>query len=314
MTIVAVSGANGFVGNALVRTLVARQVEVVPLIRPGTRLPHAAGSRDLPDLEKLDAGSGNVDFAAIDVVVHCAALPQSRKGASDDERARLFAVNATATRVMAEQAAAAGVRRFILLSSAKVNGESTVDDQAFSASDKPAPGDDYARSKLEAEQLLAAVGQSTGMETVVIRPPLVYGTGVKGNFAQLIRLAARGWPLPLGAVRNRRSMVAVENLTDLIAATLDHPKAAGGTFMVSDGEDLSTPELISRLATLQGAKAVLPAFPPALLQAAFVLLGQRAIADRLLGSLRIDNRSTRETLNWMPPLSVDEALRRTIAA
>ena len=313
MTIVAISGATGFVGRALLRDLAARSVETVALIRPGTHLPEAGQSRDLPDLAELAAGQGAVDFAAIDVFVHCAAIPQSRRGVAAEERARLFAVNATATKVLADQAAAAGVKRFILLSSAKVNGESTEDGQAFTASDTPLPFDDYAKSKLQAEQLLAGVGASTGMETVVIRPPLVYGAGVKGNFVQLVRLAARGWPLPLGAIQNRRSMVAMDNLADLIATAIDHPAATGGTFMVSDGEDLSTPDLLTRLAKLQGARAWLPAVPPALLQTALGLLGRRAIADRLTGSLRVDDQPTRQTLGWTPRIDVDEALRRTIA-
>lgn len=308
MTTVAVTGASGFVGGVVLAHLRRHGMSAIALTR-GTPTPF--DTRSLPDLANL-ANGGLVDLARVDVLVHCAAVPQIRKQASADERAHLFLVNATATGELARQAAQAGVRRFVLLSSAKVNGEATPPGQAFTAHDIPSPLDDYARSKLEAERLVTTIAAASAMETVILRPPLVYGPGVKGNFAQLIRIAARGLPIPLGAVDNRRSMIAVDNLADLIVRTVDHPEAAGRILMAADAEDLSTPALIQRLATLQGARAWLPSIPPALLGMALGILGRKAIADRLLGSLRVDATETRQLLGWSPPLGVDQALRLTI--
>lgn len=310
--IVAITGAGGFVGGSLLRHLRSIGTDAIALVRPGTEV--ARPVRDLPDLAEVATGRIAVDLSAVDVLVHCAAIPQSRRYASAADRAHLFAVNAGATKVLAQQAAGEGVKRFVLLSSAKVNGETTQLDKAFSASDTPAPFDDYAKSKLEAERYLVSIGTSSAMETTIIRPPLVYGRGARGNFPQLIRLAAKGWPLPLGAVRNRRSMIAIDNLVDLIAVSLTHPAAAGQILMACDCEDLSTPELMARMARLQGARAWYPALPPTLLRAALGIVGLRGVADRLTGSLRVDGAATCQLLNWKPPLTIDEALQQTVSS
>jgi nucleoside-diphosphate-sugar epimerase len=223
-------------------------------------------------------------------------------------------VNVDGTLNLGRQAAAAGVRRFVFVSSVKVNGESTSANHPYTAADAPAPQDPYGISKMEAEQGLRQIAAGTGMEVVIIRPPLVYGPGVKANFASLIRAVQRGIPLPLGSVtHNRRSFVALDNLVDLLITCIDHPAAANQTFLVSDGEDLSTADLLRRLGHAMDKPARLFPVPPSLLQLGATLLGKGDMAQRLLGNLQVDISHTRNTLNWNPPVSVDEGLRRAVA-
>jgi UDP-glucose 4-epimerase len=198
----------------------------------------------------------------------------------------------------------------VFVSSIKVNGEAT-HLQPFSESDAPAPQDPYGTSKWEAEQALRRIATETGLEVVIIRPPLVYGPNVGGNFLRMLKLIRSGIPLPLASVRNNRSLVSVWNLCDLIQRCLTHPGAAGQTFLISDGEDLSTPDLFRRLAEGMGRKPRLFDFPPPWLETLGRLLGQSAVVDRLTGSLHIDSRKARELLNWRPPVSTAEGLRRT---
>jgi nucleoside-diphosphate-sugar epimerase len=222
-------------------------------------------------------------------------------------------VNVDGTLALARAAAQAGVRRFVFVSSIKVNGERTPPGRAFRADDAPAPADAYGVSKWEAEQGLFALSRETGMEVVVIRPPLVYGPGAKGNFAALVRWVARGVPLPLGAVRhNRRSLVGLDNLVDLIVTCLDHPGAANEVFLAADGEDLSTADLLRRVGRAMGHPARLLPVPVWVLQAAAASLGKRAVAERLLGSLQVDGSKAGELLGWEPPCMVDEGLRRAV--
>jgi UDP-glucose 4-epimerase len=242
-------------------------------------------------------------------VVHLAARVHVMDECSADPLAEFRRVNVAGTLNLARQAAAAGVQRFIFLSSVKVNGEMTRPGRAFTATDAPAPEDPYGISKLEAEQGLRQIEAQTGMAVVIVRPPLIYGPGVKANFARMIRWVARGLPLPLGAVtENRRSLVALDNLVDLLALCLTHPAAVGQTFMVSDGEDLSTASMLRRLALAMGKTARLMPLPVALLEFGARLVGRQAMAQRLLGSLQVDSRPTCERLGWRPPLSVDQAL------
>jgi len=311
MSVVAVTGSSGFVGRAVLDRLAGGPHDAIALVRSDISAA-TCRQRPMPDLASLAKGETDIDLSGIEILVHCAALAQSVKNPTNVQRQHLSAVNAEATAVLARRAVASGVKRFVLVSSAKVNGETTFQGASFGADDVPRPEDDYARSKLQAEQNLLVTAKDTAMQTVIIRPPLVYGAGVKGNFRQLVKLSSRGLPLPLGGVQNRRSMIAVDNLADLIAVTLDHPNAAGRTLMASDGEDLSTPELIARLAKLQGAAVRMVNMPPALLLAALTLLGQKTIAQRLLGSLQVDGASTRRLLGWTPPVNVDEALRKTV--
>jgi nucleoside-diphosphate-sugar epimerase len=302
-----VTGANGFVGTGLVPRLIDESGFIV---RVAAR--HNIGA--LPDGveqiivgESLDANLPGA-LANVDAIVHLAARVHLIRDASGDPLAEYRRANVATTANIARAAAAAGVKRFVFISSIKVNGESG----RFSEADLPAPRDAYGVSKHEAEILLRDVARETGMEGVIVRPPLVYGPMVRANFRSLIEAVARGIPLPLRAVNNRRSLVGRDNLADFIATCLKHSAAANETFLVSDGEDLSTPELIRRLASAMGRSARLIPVPEAILIAGATLLGKRREAQRLLGSLQVDISKARQKLGWAPPISVDEGLRRAI--
>jgi nucleoside-diphosphate-sugar epimerase len=247
----------------------------------------------------------------VDRVVHLAARVHVMNEKSSNPLSEFRRVNVDGTANLARQAAAAGIRRFIFLSSIKVNGESTQDRLPFTADDLPAPGDPYGVSKYEAEQVLRQIAAETGMEVVIIRPPLVYGPGVKANFESMMRWLTRGVPLPLAAVTyNRRSLVALDNLVDLIVTCLNHPAAANQTFLASDGEDLSTVDLLRRMGEALGKPARLFYMPPALLEFGAQVLNKSSIYQRLCGSLQIDITKTSQLLGWTPPVSVNEGLRR----
>ncbi len=247
----------------------------------------------------------------VSAVVHCAARVHVMTDKSSDPLAEFRQVNVQSTTNLARQAAAAGVRRFVFLSSIKVNGEFTEVGQAFIADDVPAPKDPYGVSKYEAEQSLQQIASETGMEVVIIRPPLVYGPGVKANFESMMRWLHRGLPLPLAAVtENRRSLVALDNVVDLIVMCLNHPAAANQTFLVSDGEDLSTAQLLQRMGAAMGRPAHLFFMTPALLKLGAAILNKHGIYQRLCGSLQLDIAKTRHLLGWVPRVSVDEGLRR----
>lgn len=248
----------------------------------------------------------------VEQVVHLAARVHVMNDKSPDPLAEFRRVNVEGTAALARQAAVAGVRCFVFLSSVKVNGEFTEVGKPFTADDVPAPEDPYGVSKLEAEQLLRQIAGETGMEVVIIRPPLVYGPGVKANFESMMRWLARGVPLPLAAVtENRRSLVVLDNLVDLIVTCLNHPAAANQTFLVSDGEDLSTAQLLKRMGAAMGHPARLFYVPPALLKLGATVLNKPGIYQRLCGSLQLDITKTRQLLGWTPTVSVDEGLRRT---
>ena len=301
-----VTGATGFVGQALCAELSRRQMDY----RPVSRSPR-------PGFAAIGAINGQTDWsealADVDVVMHLAARVHVMNESAADPLAAFRAVNVDATINLARQAAGASVKRFIFLSSIKVNGEGTSAGKAFRASDVPRPEDAYGRSKLEAEEALLAISAETGMEVVIIRPPLVYGPGVKANFASLMTWATRPFPWPFGAIRNRRSLVYVGNLVDFILLSARHPAAANRVFLVSDGEDLSIGQLISKLSLAAGRKAWMLPVPPALLEGLAALLGRRAAAQRLLGSLQVDIDETRALTGWSPPYSVEEGLAATVA-
>lgn len=256
---------------------------------------------DIPTAASLDG---------CDVVVHLAARVHVMRERAADPLAEFRRVNVEATERLARSAAAAGARRFVFVSSVKVNGEETAAGEAFCADDAPAPEDAYGASKHEAEEALHRVGVETGLEMVVIRPPLVYGPGVKGNFRTMLDWLRRGLPLPLASLDNRRSFVGVGNLCDLILCCLSHPDAANETFLVSDGQDLSTPELLRMAGKAMGLPARLWPCPPSLLKGAAALVGKPGIAQRLCSNLQVDISKTREVLGWHPPFSVEEELRR----
>jgi nucleoside-diphosphate-sugar epimerase len=226
------------------------------------------------------------------------------------------AINTDATLALARAAAQAGVKRFVYLSSIKVNGEGSLQRPApgrytYTEADPPQPLDPYGLSKWQAEQGLWQIAQETGLEVVIIRPPLVYGPQVKANFLKLLGLAQRGLPLPLGGIDNARSLVFVENLADALCTCLTHPAAAGQTFLISDGEDLSTPELVRCLAQAMKRPDRLFPIPSRVLLWVFSALGRRSMAERLMGSLTVDSTKIRQTLGWQPPYGVDQGLRVT---
>jgi nucleoside-diphosphate-sugar epimerase len=309
---VLVTGASGFVGKALCGALIGRCQ-----VRGAVRKP---GEDCSLDGTELVPGSLSADFdwtdalVGVSVVVHCAARVHVMSEESSDPLAEFRRVNVDGTLRLARQAAAAGVKRFVFLSSIKVNGEQTQVGEPFTADQQPNPRDPYGVSKMEAEEGLHALMREMGMEVVIIRPPLVYGPGVKANFLAMMRWLRRGIPLPLGAVTgNKRSLVALDNLVDIIVTCLDHPAAANQTFLVSDGESLSTAALLRRLGSVLGRQARLIPVPVTMLKLTAALLGKPSVAERLCGSLEVDINKTRELLGWAPPISVDEGLRRTAA-
>lgn len=304
-----VTGASGFVGRELVRSL---------LLPGGDHVVLAAMrnvSCDMPpeaQVRIINAIDGATDWSALcvgcDCVVHLAARVHVMQDVAVNPLAEFRCVNVEGTINLARQAAAAGVRRFVFVSSIKVNGEFTLAGRPFTAADMPAPGDPYSQSKLEAELGLRQLATVSGMEFVIIRPPLVYGPGVRANFAALMSAVMRGIPLPFGALRNRRSLVALANLVDLISVCLTHPQAKNQLFLAGDGEDVSTSELIHRLAHALGRPARLLPVPPSLLTLGGRLFGRGAAMRRLAESLQVDIEYTRDQLQWTPPLTLDQGL------
>ena len=304
---VLLSGASGFVGGRLFSALKQNSgIQVVGLCRQ-LQCGSDSGLHAVGDLLEADLSALLTDMQ---VFVHTAARAHIMRDEVADPLAEYRRVNVDGTMNLARQAAAAGVKRFIFISSIKVNGESTSVGDAFQANDKPAPEDAYGLSKLEAEQDLMQLAAETGMEVVIIRPPLVYGPGVKGNFASMIKLVEKGLPLPLGAIHNKRSLVGIDNLVDLIIRCIDHPAAANQVFLAGDGEDLSTTELLRGVGKAMGKPARLLSVPAGLLQFGATLLGKKAMAQRLLGSLQVDISKTCELLDWKPPYTVEEGLKR----
>jgi nucleoside-diphosphate-sugar epimerase len=251
-------------------------------------------------------------LAGAHAIVHVAARAHVLYDRAADPLAEFRRVNVAGTLRLAKQAAEMGVRRFVFVSSIGVNGVQSGPDKAFSEADQPEPHNAYALSKWEAEQGLLRIAVETGMEVVIIRSPLVYGFGAPGNFGSLMRAVQQGWPLPLGAVHNQKSFVALDNLVDFIVTCLEHPAAANETFMVSDGEDVSTPDLIRRMARAMNRPARLLPVPVWALKAGASLLGKGDAAQRLCGNLQVDISKSRELLGWSPPVSVDEGLRRAV--
>lgn len=309
---VLVTGANGFVGRGLCADLLARSYEVTGAIRVNRdrdrRVP-------VPYVEM-----GNIDertdwtaaLAGIDSVVHLAARVHLMRESAADPLTEFRRVNVALTLNLARQAAAAGVRRFIFLSSVKVNGENTPVGQPFTEDDAPRPQDPYAISKLEAEQALMKLADQTGLEVVIIRPVLVYGPGVKANFQEMMRWLQKDMMLPLGALYNQRSMIALDNLVHFIATCLQHPAAAGNIFLVSDGDDLTITALLRKIATAFSQPARLVPVPMIVLEIIGRVLGKEAVVQRLCDTLQVDITRARQLLDWKPPVRVDTALAKTV--
>lgn len=308
---VLVTGANGFLGRPLCAYLTERGHAAAAAVRsrgagvaPGIDVFVTGDLAASPDLSEVLSG--------VQAVVHLAGRAHVMRETSVDPEAAFHRANVDATRHLAQQAALAGVRRLVFLSSVKVNGERT-SDRPFTEADPPAPEDAYGRSKWAAERVLAEIALATGLDVVVMRPPLVYGPGVKGNFLRLLRLADKAVPLPLASVRNRRSLVSVWNLCSLIEVSISHPAAAGETFLASDQQDLSTPDLIRALGEGLGRPSRLLPVPPPLIRGAGRLFGRGALVARLLDSLRVDSAKATRLLGWRPAVSAGEGLRRTAA-
>ncbi len=307
------TGSTGFVGRAILARLLDGQKKVITAVRtPSAQVDPAVVMKVIPGLGTETDWSDCL--SGVGLVIHSAARVHVMNDVSEDPLAEFRKVNVDGTLALASQAAQAGVKRFIFISSIKVNGEGTPLGRPYTAFEKPGPQDPYGISKFEAEEGLKALAAETGMEVVIIRPVLVYGPGVKANFRSMISWMDKGVPVPLGAIHNKRSMVALDNLVDLIVTCIDHPAAANQTFLVSDGEDLSTTELLKRTARALGKPARLIPVPAGVLEFGAGVLGKRAVAQRLCGSLQVDIRHTCETLGWKPPVSVDEALKKTADA
>jgi nucleoside-diphosphate-sugar epimerase len=306
-----VTGANGFIGSALCTCLVKKGAAVRAAVRALNLYPNSGEAVEIKSLSSET--DWTVLLRGVNHVVHLAARVHVMNDKSVDPLAEFRKINVDATIHLAKQAAAVGVKRFIFLSSIKVNGESTQPGRPFTAEDVARPQDPYAISKYEAECALRTIAEQTGMEVVIIRPPLVYGPGVKANFATMMQTIKRGLPLPLASITgNQRSLVALGNLVDLIVACISHPAAANQTFLVSDDEDVSTAELLRRMGQALNRPAKLFYFPSLLLQFGTELLNKSEVYQRLCGSLQVDITKTKALLLWKPPLSVDQGLRQVI--
>lgn len=305
MNTILLTGSTGFVGSALLTAL-----QKLPGCRVVSAVRSAASASD--DVVVVGDIDGATDYssalAGVNVVIHAAARAHIMKDEVSDPLAEYRRVNVDGTLNLARQAAVAGVKRFIFISSIGVNGN--INTRPFTENDDPNPAELYAQSKWEAEQGLWEIQRETGMQLVIVRPPLVYGPNAPGSFGSLIRWVKKGIPLPLGAVRNKRSLVALDNLVDLIITCINHPVAANQVFLAGDGQDLSTTELLRGVAKAMGKPSRLLPVPAGFLKLAATLLGKKAVADRLLGSLQVDISKARNLLGWNPPVTVEEGLKR----
>ncbi|MHC8354999.1 UDP-glucose 4-epimerase family protein [Pseudomonas sp. LB3P81] len=308
---VLLTGATGFVGGAILRRIVnEKKYPVIAALRESS--PALAEEVETVRFSTLDGQTSWKDcFTDTDVVIHSAARVHVMNDTEEDPLSAFRKVNVEGTLNLARQAFAAGVRRFVFISSIKVNGEGTIPPLAYEADGQSAPMDPYGLSKMEAEIALRKLAAETGREVVIIRPVLVYGPGVKANFLNMMRWLDKGVPLPFGAIHNNRSLVAIDNLVDLVLTCVGHPAAANQTFLVSDGEDLSTTVLLRKMSQALNAHARLIPVPSWILKTGASLLGKKALSQRLCGSLQVDITKTRSLLGWTPPVSVNDALKAT---
>jgi len=304
-----ITGGKGFIGEHLSQRLSRNKYD----FRITTRRKLSADERF--DAVQVDDITRSTEWSSIldEVVgvVHLAARAHILKETSENPKAAFYQSNTDGTLRLAEEAVKSGVRRFIYVSSIGVNGRLTYD-TPFKESDIPNPHNDYAASKLAAENGLKDIASASGLELVIVRPPLVYGPGVKANFLRLLRIIDKGYPLPLASVKNQRSLVAAENLVDFLNCCMRHPNAAGETFLVTDGEDLSTQDLVRKLAKHMGRSAIMIPCPPSVLHFGGYLFGREAAVDGLVGSLQVDISKSKNLLGWEPPISVEEGIQRTV--
>jgi nucleoside-diphosphate-sugar epimerase len=304
---VLVTGANGFIGTPLCKSFSEMQYDVIPVVRRPSAIPNSRILEYNNDAKWMECLEG------CDSIVHLAGRAHVMQDPATDPYKAFHVANVEATLKLAYRAVKAGVRRLLFISTIKVNGEYTLPGTRFTPNDVPAPDNDsYALSKLEAEQALWEVSTKSGLEIVIIRPPLVYGPRVKGNFLSLMHWIEKGLPLPLGAIHNKRSLVGLDNLIDLIITCNDHPSAANQTFLVSDNQDLSTTELLQHLGIALNKPTRLLPLPPLILDWGLTALGKKSIAQRLLSNLQVEITKTEELLSWSPPVSIDEGLRTTV--
>lgn len=310
MNTVLLTGSTGFVGTALLSELKnLPDFRVVSVVRSSVSL-----ASDVVVVGNID---GTTDYLSalngVDVVVHAAARAHIMRDEVADPLAEYRKVNVEGTLNLAKQAVAAGVKRFVYISSIKVNGESTTGLSAFTEADSAKPEDPYGVSKHEAEEGLRLLAEETGLDVVIIRPPLVYGPGVKANFLSLLKLSATALPLPFGSLKNKRSMVYVGNLVDLIVRCIQHPSAVNETFLVSDGDDVSLRSLLTVMRSAMGRSARLVPVPVGLFKLAGALTGKRGMVDRLVGDLQVDSSKARTLLEWVPPFTVSQGIEATVA-
>ncbi|MCC5879162.1 MAG: SDR family oxidoreductase [Idiomarina sp.] len=300
-----ISGANGFLGRALVDSLGANNMRSFGR-QKSTCVEHV--NFDLAHSDALNSNS----LIGVDCFFHCAARVHVMEESAEEALPKFQQLNVDATLGLASKCVEAGVSRFVFISSIKVNGEETSKDQLFSRKSKPKPQDPYGQSKMEAELALLEIGRSSGMEIVIIRPPLIYGPGVKANFRKLLKLIDKGIPLPLGGVSNLRSLVGLNNLVDLIVTCSRHPAAVNQVFLVSDNDDVSTPELVRRIGKSFNKKIRLLFIPESVLRLAGKVTGKSEQVQRLCSSLQVDIAHTMQMLDWKPPFSMQAQLDETV--
>jgi UDP-glucose 4-epimerase len=312
MTKILITGATGFVGRALFENLKLKKKYLIHLSTRTNQEKLFEGKKTF-NVGEIDSNTNwNDALDGVDCIVHCAARAHTTEKKQTDSLNAYRRINVDGTRNLAKQAAGGGIKRFIFLSSIKVNGDGTIASKSFKYNHISQPEDAYGISKWEAEQALLEISKQTGLEVVIIRPPLVYGEGVKRNFLRLLDLVYKQIPLPFAKINNLRSFIGLDNLIDLIICCIDHPKAGGKTFLVSDGEDLSTPDLIIKLSKFMDKSPRLFQVPQYIIQLIGHLVGKSSEIKRLFGSLRVDNSYTREILEWKPVLSLDESLAKTV--
>ncbi len=306
-----ITGATGFIGQALCKTLVERSMYVRATGRNHSKLYKLKNEKiETQQINKITSSTNwKMALSGCHTVVHLAARTHILHEKINNSSETYRKVNTTATLNLAKQAAVSTVKRFIFISSIKVNGEGQ--DTPYKETDQPAPQDDYAISKYKAEQGLRAIASETGLEVIILRPPLVYGPGVGANFLRLLQAINNGWPLPLGAVNNKRSLLYVENLADAIYTCIQHPMASGHTFLLSDKEDISTPELIRRIALSSHKPPHLWSIPNWLLRTTAIIIGKTKLANRLTSSLTANCSQIEHQLNWSPPFSLQDGLNAT---
>lgn len=307
-----VTGATGFVGKALINELLSAGHNIVAGVRNySMELPVEVEQQQIGDLSLLSEQNTIIDtLKKIDVVIHTAARVHIMQDKAADPLTEFRKMNVNATLSLAKQSVSAGVKRFVFISSIKVNGESTNNRQAFRETDKPAPEDAYGQSKLEAEQFLFEIGQTMPMEVVVIRSPLIYGPGVKANFASMIKIIKKGIPLPFGAIHNERSILAIDNLVDFLRLCIVHPAAANQVFLMADGKDVSTTELVTKIAKAYQRPVRLIPVPASWMIFIAKLTNKNNISDRLFGNLQIDITKAQQLLGWKPVVSMEQQLNK----